>query len=137
MIMDTDIIEAYFEAWDLHDCDAILETYANGGSYSDPATGGKLEGAAIAEYAQALFTAFPDMSIEYIGSVEANSGLIAAPWIIFGTHDGPLMGNEATGNKIVLPGCDFIKTTEGGLIESVEGLWDIKDLYQQLGLSTT
>ncbi|MBC6414613.1 MAG: ester cyclase [Chromatiales bacterium] len=134
--MANEIIKKYFDAWHQHDSDTILTTYAEGGSYSDPATGGKLTGAAIAEYADALFTAFPDMSVELISSAEASNGMIAAPWIILGTHNGPLMDKPATGKKIVLLGCDFMKV-EGSLLALVEGVWDINGLYAQLGWSDT
>ena len=136
MNIENDIVKRYFDAWDQHDTAAILATFSEGGSYSDPATKGKIKGAEIAAYAQSLFTAFPDMSIELISSSEASNGVIAAPWIIFATNDGSLLGNKPTGKKIVLHGCDFIKSN-GGLLVSVEGLWDVSDLYAQLGLSAS
>ena len=136
MTVENDIVERYFDAWHRHDTDTILATFAEGGSYSDPATQGAIKGSAIADYAQSLFDAFPDMSIELISNNKASTGVIAAPWLIFGTNDGSLMGNNPTGKSIVLQGCDFMKT-EGGLLTVVEGVWDVNDLLAQLGLSAS
>ena len=133
MTIENDIVKRYFDAWHQHDSDAILATFAEGGSYSDPATEGEIKGAAIAEYAQSLFAAFPDMSIELICNVKASTGTIAAPWIIFGTNEGSLMGNDPTGKTIVFQGCDFMQTKDG-LLTRVVGLWDVNDLLAQLDL---
>ena len=135
MTNENDIVKRYFDAWDQHDTDTILATFAKGGTYSDPATQGAIKGQAIAEYAQSLFDAFPDMSVELISSAEASIGMFAAPWIIFGTNDGTLMGNQPTGKRVVIKGCDFMKA-EGGLLTSVVGVWDTADLFAQLGLSS-
>lgn len=135
MANENDIVKRYFDAWHQHDIDAIIATFAKGGTYTDPATQGNLEGAAIGEYAQSLYNAFSDMSLELISNVGASNGVIAAPWLIFGTHDGALMDKQPTGKSIVLQGCDFIKT-ESGLITSIVGLWDLNDLLAQLGLNT-
>ena len=134
MTIENDIVKRYFDAWDQRNVDAILATFAEGGTYCDPATEKEITGQEIGEYAQSLFDAFPDMSVELISSVEASNGVIAAPWLIFGTNDGPIMGNPPTNKKVVIQGCDFIKT-EGGLLTTVVGTWDTKDLLAQLGLS--
>ena len=134
MTAKNDIVKKYFDAWDQHNADTILTTFAEGGTYCDPATEKEITGQQIGEYAQSLFDAFSDMSVELISSVEASNGEIAAPWLIFGTNDGPIMGKPPTGKHVVIQGCDFIKT-EGGLLTTVVGVWDTKDLFAQLGLS--
>lgn len=131
----TDVVAAYFKAWDDHDTDAILATFNDGGTYSDPAAGAGLRGAAITAYAQSLFDAFPDLRLELICNVEASTGVIAAPWLLFGTHRGQLMGNAPTGKEVALPGCDFIAVSDGR-IDSVQGLFDPAELMAQLGLAT-
>ena len=134
MTTENDIVQRYFDAWHRRDVDAILATFAEGGTYCDPATEKEITGQAIGEYAQSLFDAFPDMSVELISNVEASNGVIAAPWLILGTNDGSILGNPPTGKHVVIQGCDFIKT-EGGLLSTVVGIWDTKDLFAQLGLS--
>ena len=132
----TAVVAAYFQAWDDHDTDAILATFNEGGTYSDPAAGRGLQGAAMHAYAQSLFDAIPDLRLELIGNVEASNGVVAAPWLLFGTHHGELMGNAPTGRKVVLPGCDFI-TVNGGRIDSVQGFFDPAELMAQLGLEAS
>ncbi len=92
-----------------------------------------MHGAALAGYAQSLLDAFPDLKLELVGSAEASNGAIAAPWLLFGTHRGELMGNAPTGKKAVLPGCDFL-VVSNGRIDSVKGFFDPADLMAQLGL---
>ncbi len=130
----TEVVEQYFKAWDDHDTDAILATFNDKGTYSDPVAGAKLQGNDIAQYAQGLFDAFPDFGIELISNVPASNGAIAAPWLLFGTHDGQLMEHAPTGKKVVLPGCDFIRVSDGK-IDEVQGFFDPNDLFNQLGLS--
>ena len=134
MEIENDIVKRYFDAWDKRNTNGILATFAEGGTYCDPATAGVIAGEDIAKYAQTLFDAFPDMSVELISHSAGSHGAIAAPWLIYGTHDGVLMGNQPTGKRIVLQGCDFMKS-EDGLLSAVVGLWDADDLFRQLGLS--
>jgi ketosteroid isomerase-like protein len=61
-----EVMKQSFDAWNRHDADAILTLYADGGTYSAPRAGKELTGKAIANYAKAVWTAYPDMSIEII-----------------------------------------------------------------------
>ena len=127
------IVEQYFDAWDAHDGQAVLMTFNQGGTYCDPASG-TIRGDAIKEYVDTLCTAFPDLRIELICSQAADNGVIAAPWLLFGTHQGELLGNPPTDKKLVLQGCDFIRVGDSG-IDSVRGYFDTEELMAQLGLS--
>ena len=113
MSAKTDAVKAYFDAWDSHDTDAILNTLTAGGTYSDPVGGENLSGQAYADYANTLFTAFPDLKLELISNTVASNGMVAAPWLLLGTHEGPVGDFTPTHRKICLPGCDFI-TVENG-----------------------
>jgi hypothetical protein len=61
-----EVSQASFDAWNSHDTDAILALCADGGTYSAPRAGKELTRKAIANYAKAVWTAYPDMSIEII-----------------------------------------------------------------------
>lgn len=126
------LIEAYFAAWDAHDPQAVVALFADGGTYEDPAAGRPLSGAAIGEYAQGLFTAFPDLKLELIGQLPVSAGQIAVPWLLFGTHRGPLGDTPPTGKSIVLRGCDFISVADGKL-QVVYGVFSLAELNAQLG----
>lgn len=126
-----EVIEAYFAAWDAHDPQAVINLYADDGTYEDPATGGPLSGAAIGDYAQGLFTAFPDLRLELISQAETSIGQVAVPWLLFGTHQGPLGEMEATGKSAVLRGCDYI-VVEDGKLKTVYGIFSLQELMAQL-----
>ena len=128
------IIKDYFAAWDAHDAAAALALFKADGSYHDSATQKPLRGSAIADYARSLFAAFPDISFEMLAISQTSAGVFAVPWVLFGHHQGELMGYPASGKKAVLPGCDFIRLSDGK-IASVRGFFDVQDLLAQLGLS--
>ena len=127
----TEAVQVYFEAWDSHDVDAILDSLTPDGTYSDPVGGKDLTGQAYAEYANSLFTAFPDLKLELISNTVASNNIVAAPWLLFGTHKGPVGDFQPTNRKITLPGCDFI-TVEDGKVKTVRGYFDPEHLFQQL-----
>lgn len=127
----TEAVQVYFEAWDRHDVDAILDSLTPDGTYSDPVGGKDLTGQAYADYANSLFTAFPDLKLELISNTVASNRMVAAPWLLFGTHKGPVGDFRPTNRKIILPGCDFI-TVENGKVKTVQGYFDPESLFQQL-----
>ena len=79
MSAKTEAVKAYFDAWDSRDTDAILNTLTADGTYSDPFGGENLSGQAYADYANTLFTAFPDLKLE----------LISTPWRVMAWSQPP------------------------------------------------
>ena len=134
-----DTIERYFAGWNEHDGNAIVATFAPGGTYEDPNTGGPLEGAAIAAYAGRAFGMWPDVNFEITGAHcagedEAGRPVMATQWIMRGTNTGPLPGGmPPTGREIAVPGADFITVSEAG-IHSVRGYFSPGDSMRQMGL---
>jgi steroid delta-isomerase-like uncharacterized protein len=97
-----------FEAWNRRDPDAIAALYIEGGTYNAPRAGQALTGQAIANYANKVFTAYPDCSIEIISIGDTGGGLVASQWILRGTHTGPYFdGSPPTGRTLTLPGASF------------------------------
>ena len=134
------VARKYFEAWNSRDPSAIVATYAEGGTYTDPASGGALTGQALAEYTGGLFSAFPDLSFDVVSvgpanGGSANDGMVAAQWLMKGTNTGSFGGGPPTGQSVALPGADFF-TIEGDKIRSVQGYFDQKTFVEQLGLQT-
>ncbi len=127
------IAQTYFEAWNRRDAAAVMATFAEGGTYADPATPGPLSGPAIGAYVEGLVAAFPDLSFDFVSAAEHNSGLVAAEWVMKGTNTGPFMGLPPTGAAIALPGADFIRV-EGDKIRSVQGYFDGAAVPRALGL---
>lgn len=125
--------EAYFQAWNAGDPDAVAAAFAEGGSYTDPTvTGPPLTGRGLAEHARTILAGFPDLSFEILGAHPAEGGAVAARWLMRGTNTGPLRGQPPTGRPVALPGVDLITVT-GGKIGSVEGFFDRQALAEQLG----
>ena len=131
MVSDTEAVKIYFDAWNQHDPGAILDSLTPDGTYSDPVGGKNLSGQAYADYANSLFVAFPDLKLELISNTVSSTGVVAAPWLLFGTHKGSVGDFIPTGNSITLPGCDFI-SVENGKVKNVIGYFDPDFLFEQL-----
>lgn len=127
-----DVAQTYFDAWNRRDPAAILATFAEGGTYSDPIAAG-LSGPALAATASGLFAAFPDLSFEIVSAAQTGEHSVAAQWLMRGTNTGVLAGSPPTGKAVALPGADFI-TVEGDKIRAVQGYFDQKAYLEQLGL---
>lgn len=127
----TEAVKVYFDAWNAHDTDAILDSLTLDGTYSDPVGGENLSGQAYADYANSLFIAFPDLELELISNTVASNNMVAAPWLLFGTHQGPVGDLQSTNRVITLPGCDFI-VVENRKVKTVLGYFDPEYLFNQL-----
>lgn len=128
-----ELANAYFDAWNAHDAQAIRAVINESGSYEDPATKAPLVGEAIGKYAQSLWEAFPDLSFELRSIAETGPGKIIAEWTMRGTNAGSFSGLPPTGKAVVLQGVDVIETAEDG-IDSVVGYFDSRRVPEQLGL---
>ena len=128
-----EIAQRYFDAWNRRDAAGVMATFAEGGTYADPATPGPLSGPAIGAYVEGLVAAFPDLSFDIVSVAEHGSGLVAAEWLMKGTNAGSFMGLPPTGASVALPGADFIRV-EAGKIRSVQGYFDGGAVPRALGL---
>src|ERR1039458_5937262 len=54
----------YIDAWNVRDANAIVQSFHSDGTYEDPVTAKPIAGSAIAEYAQSLWSAFPDLHLD-------------------------------------------------------------------------
>lgn len=78
-----DVAQRYFDAWNSRDPSAIVATFAKGGTYNDPTSGGTLTGQ---EYTSGLFSAFPDLSFEIVSAAPAGDEMVAAQWLMKGVR---------------------------------------------------
>jgi steroid delta-isomerase-like uncharacterized protein len=129
--------EAYFDAWNAHDPEAVAAAFTEDGTYTDPTVGHQpLYGSALAEHARALFTGFPDLTFAILRAQPHDNGArgaVVARCLMRGTNTGPLRGLAPTGRRVELHGVDVITFT-GGKIASVEGFFDRQALSEQLGM---
>src|SRR5687767_3880457 len=103
-----DIVDAYFDAWNLHDPDLITDCFGQDGCYRDPYVPGGVEGRAIGEFARGLFLALPALNLEMIRRNALADGRIVVEWLL------------QTGSGVQLAGVDFI-TLQCGRILAVQG----------------
>ena len=131
-----EVVQRANKAYNAHDAEALAATYAEGATYSNPRAGKGLTGKAIANYAKAVWTAYPDASVELITVGDSGGGLVAVQWVLHGTNTGTLPdGTPATGRTITLPGASFTQV-EGDKIRSEEIYFDRQNLFEQLGLKS-
>ena len=123
-------------AWDKHDPDAFVSIFADDFVVNDVAMPEPIrdkDGARA--YAQAWFTAFPDMSIKQTNRVVSDDA-VAAEVEFTGTNTGPMMmgGNEVppTGKMVVGRGTYFARVQNGMVVE-FNSYPDIAGLMMQLG----
>ena len=128
----SEVARRYIEAWNARSPTAITESFAEGGTYTDPVTGGPLTGTAIGAFAAELFQAFPDLSFDTVSNVETASGVVLE-WIMRGTNTGSFHGMPPTGARIAQPGIDVIRVS-GDRISSLRGYFDRQTMLEQLGL---
>ena len=128
------VFERYVAAWNRHDASLIVAAFADGGTYTDPASSGPLTGAAIGTYAESLWHSFPDLSFEIVSLTHNVSGLVSAEWLMKGTNTGPMQGFPPTGRTVTLAGADFARI-EGEKIVSVQGYFDAGAIPRALGMN--
>lgn len=131
--IDTEsVVTDYVAAWNDHDSEAIVETFAENGTYTDP-TVPEVSGDAIGEYARGVWQAFPDLSFDVEQLTPTDEGTVLLQLVMRGTHDGPLEDLPPTGETIALPATDIIEVADNG-ITSVRGYFDTRTMMEQLGL---
>lgn len=127
------LISAYFNAWNAHDCAAISATFAADGIYSSPSTG-EISGKKPEIFAEPAWQAFPDLQFEITSYAETSPNKLVAEWLMTGTNTGSLNGLPPTGKVIALKGVDLIEVVDDG-IKLVTGYFDTKIVPTQLGLN--
>ena len=77
-------------------------------------------------------TAFPDLRVEVI-HLTADGDDVAFAYTLTGTHQGPLMGHEATGKSVSVRGMQISRFDGGQMVERW-GSSDQLGMLSQLGL---
>jgi steroid delta-isomerase-like uncharacterized protein len=92
------LVRRHMEAENVHDFDDVIATFGHP-RYELIATDRLHDGeAAVREYFRETRTAFPDQRNELISLRHADDAVIVEFWLL-GTHEGPLLGIEATGRS--------------------------------------
>ena len=128
--------DAGMSAWDTHDADAFVAIFADEFVINDVANPEPITSKDAARaYAQAWFTAFPDMSVKQTNRVVGDDA-VAAEVQFTGTNTGPMMmaGKEIppTGKSVVGRGTYFARVKSGKIVE-FNSYPDIAGMMMQLG----
>jgi hypothetical protein len=127
------LVDAYFAGWNAHDALAVARTFAPGGTYEDPTTGGAMLGADIGRVVEPLCAAFPDLGFERAEAI-ADGRRWVVEWTLRGHNRGPLRtGIAATQHAMMLRGVDVFDVGDDGLL-AVRGYFDQKAFVESFGL---
>jgi steroid delta-isomerase-like uncharacterized protein len=124
---------ATLAAWNAHDPDAVAAVFATDAVIRDVGSPDLLRGRdAIRDRAADLLAAFPDFHLRQLDLVVGEDAN-ADRWEASGTHDGPFLGMDATGNRISVEGATFSRFDSSGLVVEDVNFWDVGTLLAQLG----
>ena len=133
MASATEIAKRYFHALNDHDLDAAAACWAPGGIDRFVGQLDVVGPEGVRDYFAALFSAFPDFSLEVLDTTTARTRTVVR-WQARGTFAGPgrFQGFEPNGAQIEIEGCDVL-TVSDGLIDHNDAYLDGGDIARQLG----
>lgn len=71
---------------------------------------------AFRQHADSILTAFPDLSFDIQDTIAENDRVMVR-FVLSGTHDGPFMGIEPTGEEVTMSGIVVYRFADGKIIE--------------------
>jgi steroid delta-isomerase-like uncharacterized protein len=130
------VIDAYNDAWNRHDVDAIVSMHAPDMVFENHTAGERAEGDAVREHIAAIFAAWPDIAFRAVRLYVADD-LVVQEWIASATHDHEMRRGDLvappSGRRIEWAGCDVIPC-ENGLIKRKDVYSDSVSILRQVGL---
>ncbi len=122
-----------YEAINQNNLDALDEVVAPDITDHDPAPGQApgLEG--VKQWFSSMHTAFPDFRMN-VEDMIAEGDKVVARVRLSGTHQGELLGIDATGNRVTITGIDILRINADGKIMERWGNFDDLGMMQQLGV---
>lgn len=111
------LAQAYGDAWNRHDPDAIAALHTEDAVFHNHTSGGRVVGPqAIRDMAASVFRTFPDLRFE-VRRLYVRDDLIVQEWTAEGTHRGPITRDERviapTGKRIRWDGVDIMPVRDG------------------------
>jgi predicted ester cyclase len=128
-----EVVRANVKNWHNHDAKAIAAGYAENGTYTHPIQKEPFTKQTVGEFAKAVFTFYPDFTLEEVSIAQATDGLVVLEWIYSGTNTGAWSdATEPTGKRVSCPGLSLFKL-QGDKILSERVYLDRLDEQKQLG----
>ena len=119
--------------WNAHDIAGMLPFYDEAVVWRNVPMEETYTGkAGVAEYLRTLFTAMPDLHLEYTQLV-AHGDLVAEQWVMRGTHGGDFIGIPPTGRPVAIPGMSLVELRDGKFVGD-HFYFDTGIVLRQLGL---
>jgi steroid delta-isomerase-like uncharacterized protein len=126
------VARRFFEIFNEGNVDAVDDIVAADAINHDAYNPYASEGAAGAKKSITMYReAFPDISFE-LGVQIAEGDYVATPWSGTGTHEGPIMGIEPSGNSSTVTGIVIDRIEDGKIVESWNS-WDTLGMMQSIG----
>lgn len=125
-----EVVGRYFEAWNKHDPQAIMECFARDGVYTSPAVPEGLNGIALSIFTTAFFHSFSNVKFQILKTI-ADGNQVAVEWVMIATNDGGFQGEPATGNTVKVPGTEILEL-ENGKVRSARTYYDRYGMVAQL-----
>jgi steroid delta-isomerase-like uncharacterized protein len=128
------VVRAYVESFTTTGLDDWLATFAPDGTYSSPNVPQPTLVTGLKKHFADFFAGFPDVTFETVGLDAISNDVWVWRWVGHGTNTGSFRGLPATGQRIAVPGCDFIEI-RGDHVVRAEGYVDRLTILIQLGLA--
>ena len=129
-------IEAYNDAWNRHDLDAIASMHAEDMVFENHTAGERAEGGAVRQHIGAIFETWPDIAFS-TRRLYVREGLVVQEWTASATHASTMRRGELvaepTGEQVSWDGLDVIPF-ENGLVKRKDVYSDSVSILRQVGL---
>jgi steroid delta-isomerase-like uncharacterized protein len=126
-----EVIRSYTDAWNGRDANTLVAAFTKDGIFCNPHTHPGIGGEALAEFANAVWTAFPDFHIELLNGGQIEPGVLATHWLLSGTNTGQRIEGPATGRSVSIKGASIIQL-KGDKIASDQCFFDRAAFEEQL-----
>ena len=125
--------QAWLDALNAHDVEAVLACFTEDVVFTDVGTGQVARGRnELRAMTQGLFATFSDLRIERTSAV-TDGTVLAHEFTMSGVHSGSVPGLEATGKSFSLPGAVVAELRDGRIRRATE-YWNMTDLLTQVGV---
>lgn len=120
------------EVWSAGDVALVDELLTDDYVHSDPLLPGSLEGpAAFTEWVQTVRAGTPDLT-KMVHETYVDDDAVVATYTTRGTHEGDVLGVEATGRTFEVGGVCLFHVRDGRLDQCFD-VWDTFGLFSQIG----
>jgi len=109
------VLDFFERLWNQGELEVAEQVLATDFTFLNPPT--VMHGVeAFQKFVQSLRTSLEGLNF-HLEDVVEEGDIVAARWVLTGTHAAPFMGYPATGKKVAMNGCDFCHMQDGKIIK--------------------